>query len=366
MKKTRIGMVLVIFLTIWAIFMNTKTVGAPALTYVYSESMEPLIQVNDGFFVVPTMKSEVGDIIVFRPTVMDAELVTHRIVGVGSEGFITQGDNLNYTDQEKGELEVKQENIVGKVFMINQTPITIKNLGTFIDIMNQHKSRFNLVGVFFLIAGFIFWLIDWQKKTNRERKSRKRRRLWALGRNMITLLSVILLFHLLYGERIEKTSYLISTNPSDPDIHFGVNQSGKMNFLVKNRSFLPVWYLPEGSSNLSLEEVPELIPPFSEEKMILGIKPHKETGWYHAYVKSYIYPILLPRNVLIRLHAIHPVFSAFATTLTFYGLLLGMFRSSFWLLDIYPHTPVKAINMKEMRPYTKKIKAKAGLDSRRR
>ena len=59
MKKTRIGMVLVIFLTIWAIFMNTKTVGAPALTYVYSESMEPLIQVNDGFFVALTMKSEV-------------------------------------------------------------------------------------------------------------------------------------------------------------------------------------------------------------------------------------------------------------------------------------------------------------------
>ena len=83
MKKTRIGMVLVIFLTIWAIFMNTKTVGAPALTYVYSESMEPLIQVNDGFFMLPTVKSKVGDIIVFRPTVLDAELVTHRIVGVG-------------------------------------------------------------------------------------------------------------------------------------------------------------------------------------------------------------------------------------------------------------------------------------------
>src|SRR5699024_2383481 len=125
----------------------TKMTGAPSLTYVYSASMEPLIHVNDGFLVLPKFHSKVGEIIVYRPSVLEAELVTHRIIGRGQDGFITKGDNLPYTDQENGEPEVPQENVVGKVWEWKNRPVTFSKLGDKIDFFNGNHHFFRWAGI---------------------------------------------------------------------------------------------------------------------------------------------------------------------------------------------------------------------------
>lgn len=102
MRKYLYGALIGIILAIVMLSVGANTNGAPVLTYVYSNSMEPLIKVNDAFLVWPAKKLQVGDIITYRPAALKAPFITHRIIAVGDKGFITKGDNAPYEDQDRG------------------------------------------------------------------------------------------------------------------------------------------------------------------------------------------------------------------------------------------------------------------------
>ncbi|HWT75407.1 MAG TPA: S26 family signal peptidase, partial [Mobilitalea sp.] len=88
MKKLMYGVLIGIVLVIIFIA-GTYTKGTPILSYVYSNSMEPLIKVNDAFIVWPKSNYQLGDIIMYRPVVLEALYITHRILAIGDTGFIT-------------------------------------------------------------------------------------------------------------------------------------------------------------------------------------------------------------------------------------------------------------------------------------
>ena len=103
--------------------------GAPVqLSYVYSDSMEPTIGVNDGYLVIPAGEVTAGDIVTFWSAEKSA-YVTHRIVGNSDTGFITQGDNNPSTDQRSGYPAVSRDEIVGKVLTVDGSPLLIPYLG---------------------------------------------------------------------------------------------------------------------------------------------------------------------------------------------------------------------------------------------
>jgi signal peptidase len=79
---------------------------------VLSGSMEPTIPVGGVVVIQQTDPAtlHVGDIICFK--LSDSQLwVTHRIVNITDEGFITKGDANNVADR----WVVERENVVGKV-----------------------------------------------------------------------------------------------------------------------------------------------------------------------------------------------------------------------------------------------------------
>jgi signal peptidase len=80
---------------------------------VYTGSMEPAIPVGSVVVIkaVDPDTLRVGDVITFR--VLEPPSITHRIVNVTDEGFITRGDANNGPDV----WVVKKENVVGKVEM---------------------------------------------------------------------------------------------------------------------------------------------------------------------------------------------------------------------------------------------------------
>jgi signal peptidase len=92
-KKTLIGTVALLVLAAIVISSGGYRNGRPAITYVYSNSMEPLIKVNDAFILWPASHWKTGDIIMYRPQVLNAPYITHRIIGIGESGYITKGDN---------------------------------------------------------------------------------------------------------------------------------------------------------------------------------------------------------------------------------------------------------------------------------
>lgn len=78
---------------------------------VSGHSMEPLITHSDIVFIKPvTEPLTTGDIITFRTT--DKIKVTHRIVGITNDGYITKGDNNPKNDDDP----VPKNMVMGKLW----------------------------------------------------------------------------------------------------------------------------------------------------------------------------------------------------------------------------------------------------------
>lgn len=356
MKSIRKGLAVFAATLLLCLFVLSKLTGAPSFTYVYSASMEPLIHVNDGFLVLPAPTPKVGDIIVYRPNVLDAELITHRIIESSSRGFITKGDNLSNTDQESGEPEVLPHQVMGKVWEWKGKPVTFSKLGDGIDFFNSHSIFFRMGGVLFILGGSWIALKDRKNGSTSLNRNRKRRRIRKVGRTTVIVLSFLLFIQQIAVIKTETVQYLVSSSPSDPSSQFYPKQSGKITYKIENHSFFSVWYLPEGEGTLQLENVPHIIPPFGEDKMFLKTTPHSQTGWYKEYFKIYTYPALLPYRLIKLLQSIHPIFSALATSLTC-GAILGILLTlAYRVLEINPDTPLKALHNKKNRQWERKLK----------
>lgn len=354
MKKKNIILLVSSFflLASWVLSIST---GAPSLTYVYSASMEPSIPVNDGFFVLPALSYEAGDIVVFEPEQIDAERVTHRLAERGSKGWITKGDNVAQTDQANGEPEIPESRIIGKVLTINNQPVVIKNLGTFIEWTNETGGAIRIAGVLLILAGLL-WMAKDRNTKQLQRKSTNRISLRQTVNRSI-LVVTIGLFILLTGlSKKETVHYLISENPSIENQHFQVNVGGEMTYTVKNASILPVWYFPDASEPLDIHHSPELLAPFTEETASLSIPPISKIGWRKGTFISNIYPAVLPREVVAFVYAIHPVFASLLTSATIGIILWGLSKLMFYLLRLNPETPLKSFNRRENRQAVKYVK----------
>ncbi len=82
------------------------------------------LDVNDMYFMRKTTIDDisVGDVVVYQGVAGNGAdiLIVHRVIDETSEGFVTQGDNEAYADQEGIQDYITSENLVGKY----QTKIT--------------------------------------------------------------------------------------------------------------------------------------------------------------------------------------------------------------------------------------------------
>ncbi|NCA80177.1 MAG: signal peptidase I, partial [Sphingobacteriia bacterium] len=213
MKKIFYGAFLTIVLSLIILSVGAILKIAPNLSYVYSNSMEPLIMINDGFLVIPVRAPQIGDIILYRPQKLEAELITHRIIGVGIDGFITKGDNSPSRDQDAGEPQVKPDRIVGRVLTIQGKPLVFHGFG---QLMSNMKARLGtstdylaaglvLVGVVIGLREIMF--------PKRKRKSRHRWRLRDIYRVGAIVVTILALSSILLSYSINQVKYLVSQSP---------------------------------------------------------------------------------------------------------------------------------------------------------
>ena len=92
-------------------------------------SMEPTIDFGDKIVIQGQDAYEVGDIVTFRSESGNS-IVTHRVVEVTPDGYITQGDTNNARDPEIGRDQVIGRVIgtvpmLGKVILFFQQPLGI-------------------------------------------------------------------------------------------------------------------------------------------------------------------------------------------------------------------------------------------------
>jgi len=336
----------------------------PVFSYVYSDSMEPTIKLNDVFMVLPSAEYKTGDIIMYRPRVLDAKYVTHRIVRMGNAGFITKGDNSPYADQEIGEPEVLKEQIVGKIAAINGNPLLIPGLGKLsAGIQADYGKYAKYLSYVFFIAGIISIIAE--LNTKRRKKPRHRLRLGEIYNAVSIIAAIIIIVTIVIGSKVTQVKYLASEYPGTLGNHIEVGKPGKLIMKVENRGIIPVWSVTKGFTPLEISEAPKYLKPLSDDTVILDVSPQYHTGYYYGYVQVYNYPAILPRFIVVNLHELSPVLAITVTGISFMLWCKLLFLLIGRIPGFAKWIPLKAIKDKILEKRMRRLQVKY-LGKRRR
>lgn len=356
MKKIFIGALSGLILAAVILYGAARAGGAPVFTYVYSESMEPLIRVNDAFLINPEPNYRVGDIIMYRPVILKAEYITHRIIGSGETGFITKGDNAPFRDQESGEPEVTADRIIGRVVTVNGLPVIIPGLGKLSSGVRSVMGKYSkYLSLLFLVLGMAG--IAAESKHLRKPKPRRRLRLRHIYRAVVLTAVLAVIGSIYLGSRVTQVKYLVSEYPGTLGNQVEVNKPGELAMQVKNNGIIPVRAVLTGISPLHVKSAPEHIDAFSEKDIVIDVLPHRETGVYQGYVQAYYYPVLLPGFLIERLHRIHPALAVLAVGMSLGLYLAVLFKLLGHIRGLEAWLPVKAIRDKVSERRFKRLKA---------
>lgn len=132
------------------------TVFGFASAVVLTGSMQGTIEPNDMIITQSQKVYRVGDIVMYEGA---SSTVTHRIIEVTADGYLTKGDANNTDDQ----MPIPKEKVIGKVIII------IPKVGSAISFFNTPLGMLILVIALFLIIE----LPTWMKQKMLERRKRK-------------------------------------------------------------------------------------------------------------------------------------------------------------------------------------------------
>ena len=104
------AVVALVLATVW-IFWPSALGGATTYVTTHGISMEPDFRTGDLAVLTPADGYSVGDVVAYRSESLDT-IVMHRIVAVDADGFVTQGDNNDWLDEDRP----TEEEILGKLF----------------------------------------------------------------------------------------------------------------------------------------------------------------------------------------------------------------------------------------------------------
>lgn len=127
---------LTIVLIVLAIFFLLSQLNLPGnykIFLVQSGSMSPALKTGDVVIVKPVSKYQPNDIITFNSH--QNFTVTHRIIKVDNQNFITKGDANPVTDQN----QISESQILGKVIF------TIPKIGYFIMFVKSLPGLITLI-----------------------------------------------------------------------------------------------------------------------------------------------------------------------------------------------------------------------------
>lgn len=177
----KFGTILFIIAIVFFVSMFVLTIvrEIPTLAVsVRSFSMEPAMTRGDMVTVLPVRDGEElseGDIIMFRSEEAGIhDWTIHRIVGGDhEEGFITQGDNNETTDQEgSGYPPIKPEWIGGEVPTVGDFPLKIPLVGYVPLLLSENIDNPNMLPIFLGVLAFILLIDEFTKSKKRKKKEK--------------------------------------------------------------------------------------------------------------------------------------------------------------------------------------------------
>lgn len=285
--------------------------GSPIhISYVYSDSMEPTINEGDGYLLVPAAEIVEGDIITFHSTERD-EHVTHRVVEVTDEGYITQGDNNRRTDQAGGHPPITVDQVTGAVLMLGDRPLIIPHLQTLIVAASTYWPL--VVG-----AGLLLLL--------RSETDRPSRDIVTPRHLMVPLVITAALGGagaLTVGAPAHAMTFTATEGTdSGSQIPVGESVTRTVEFSTGPQPAYTHRFTDTTGVNIADRRTDGDQTIFD-----ISVPAQTETGTHEAMVRTYQYPAVLPYWFVAVLHRLHPFVAALATT----SLILTPIYLIYWI-----------------------------------
>jgi len=331
-----------------AILIAGNVLGVPLLLgFVETGSMEPTIRTGDGFVALPTAitgSPSVGDVVVFDAQELEGGgLTTHRIVDETAEGYITQGDNNHAADQEGREPPVADEQIVAIAWQPDGAVLTVPQIGTaamavqstLSGASHQLSSRLG-IGTgpsggppLLLIAGVglvtLSFVLEYRSTESRDRSRsspvRVDPRIVLLAVGLVVCLAAVGAM----GSMSTTTEMSIISAEYDsdrPDV-IPTGETESQPYTVSNGGLLPVVSVLDSTDDAV--EIPDrstVVSGGSSEAVPVEITAPTATGYYGHEVTEYRYFGVLPPQLIVVLHAIHPTVAMAAVTVTLGGVVM--------------------------------------------
>lgn len=292
---------LALVLAIFAAVALTVPASPIHVSYVYSDSMEPTLGVDDGYIVVAGGEIERGDVVVFHSNDRE-EYVTHRVVDRTDAGYITKGDANDATDQSTGHPPVKREDVVGTVLSVGGTPITIPGLGVVISVLAANRLLVAGVGGTLVLGSLLYDAGD-------DRPARTLVRVSDVTHPLLLVALLAAVGMLLTGAVTHDVTYVaVDGGGGGPNVltvgepateeRLVTAQSGPFSYRMIDATGMGVTAQERNASAISAE---------------LRIPPQADRGPHETSLAVYRYPAVLPEGTVRTLHATSPVLAASTT-----------------------------------------------------
>lgn len=357
MVRDTVGRVLTVLLIVVFLSLTLgQVLGQPVgLAYVDSGSMEPAMDVGDGFIAIPaaiTPDPQEGDVITFEAEELEGGgLTTHRVIGETPEGYITRGDANPFTDQDGGEPPVTDEQIVAEALQIGDTVVTIPHFGTVVEgtqeiliaLITPIASAIGLgagvtpgtigLGIFALGFGLFVWSIVTGRESGPARDLRRKTE--PDERLDTTKIAVVVLLIVLIPAN---ASMVLVGGPTDITIDGDeVAEAGDVapgetiesEFDIANSGLLTMVFVLEADGDVTLGDDALTVPPGEEVTTTLSVPAPPPGEERTITIDQHRYFVLFPEGLLLSLHEISPLAALGAlnafVTVSILGFIGGLF-----------------------------------------
>lgn len=260
---------------------------------------------GDAYLVVPAGTVEPENILTFYSEER-GEYVTHRVVEVTDDGFVTQGDNNPSTDQRAGYPLVTNEDVLGQVATLGDRPVVLPQLGVVVATIQAHwKLGVGALVVLFAVSGGIT-------------RSRDIVRFRALLIPLVVMAVVGTSAALVIGVPTSTVTF-VATDAAKPDersIPMGDPATRTIDAKIGVAPDYTHQFIETKGMTLTAAELTD-----QTDKLHVRIPAQDEPGPHQVEIRVYRYPASLPYGVVAPLQAIHPAIAATATMSVIIGPL---------------------------------------------
>lgn len=310
-----------------------QLLGQPLLIgYVETGSMEPTLEVGDGFVAIPTIVAgdiSEGDVVTFdAQSLQGGGMTTHRISEETPEGYITRGDGNPFTDQEAGEPPVQDSQIVAVALEFDGEVIVLPSLGdgatavqgaialaataVGLDDIGSYgiASTTTAIGVVLIISSLLYDFVaggGGRRSTRLTDRTELIDSRWILVALVCVLLLPLMTMMVVPSDTQTIQVLSVPSSADDDPTRILAGETEQLPYTVENTQYVPKVVVVESQST-GLEFSESVIPVSHGEtrELSMTISVPDEVGAYTRTRSEHHYLHVLPSPIIVALHSIHP------------------------------------------------------------